>query len=311
MQGGNQRFAAGSAPLANGNPMLYAGLIALLVVLGVVFWLLMMYAMSVMRFVLFDSVLAKECHIRRFWNRRQGPGLRYFGWTLLAMACFFAGVTILVGIPAGIAFSLGWLKEPSQHLVPLILGGIVLFFVFLVFAVSFLLLMVLTKDFVVPQMALENIGVLEGWRRLWTGIKAEKGGYAAYIGMKILMVLGAGIVLGIISFIVILLFFIPLGGIGVIAVLTGKSAGLAWNPYTITLAIFVVGFFVAIIIYALALASVPAFVFFPAYAIHFFASRYRPLDAVLHPLAPIPPTPELPPLPDPPPIPPDFSPSPS
>jgi hypothetical protein len=309
MHGGNQRFAAGAAPLANSNPMLYAGLVALLVVLGVVFWLLLMYAMSVMRFVLFDSVVAKECHIRRSWNRRQRPGLRYFGWTLLMMAGFFAGLTILVGIPAGIAFSLGWWDAPAQHLVPLILGGIVLFFLFFVFAISFLVVMVLTKDFVVPQMALENIGVMEGWRRLWTGIKAEKAGYAAYLGMKILMALGAGIVLGIVSFILILFFLIPLGGIGVIAVITGKTAGLGWNPYTITLAILGGGFFLAIIVYALALVSVPAIVFFPAYAIHFFASRYRPLDAVLHPLAQVPPAPELPPTPDPPPLEPDFNPS--
>jgi hypothetical protein len=314
---GGQRFASGAGTLPTANPMLYAGLIALLVILGFVFWLLLMYANSVMRFVLFDSVLAKECHIRQSWNRRQRPGLRYFGWQLLLMACFVGILTILVGIPAGFALALGWLKNPSQHIVPLVLGGIVLFFLFFAVVVTLLIAVVLTKDFVVPQMALEDLGVFEGWRRLWTSVKAEKGSYAAYIGMKILMALGAAMVLGIISFIVILLIAIPLGGLGVIAVITGKTAGLTWNAYTITLAVIVGAFFLAIILYVLALISAPAIVFFPAYAIHFFASRYRPLDAVVHPATAAPPVPELPPMAEtpppvePPPIPPDFNPSPS
>ena len=56
------------------DPALFAGLIVVLVVAGLVLGIVLMYVGSVMRFVLFDSVLAKECHIRQGWNRRQGPG---------------------------------------------------------------------------------------------------------------------------------------------------------------------------------------------------------------------------------------------
>ena len=310
---GGQRFAA--APLANSNPLLYAGLIGVLVVLGVVFWFLIIYANSVMRFVLFDGVLEKQCRIRQSWNHRQRPGLRFFGWQLLLFAVMIGGLTILVGIPGAIAFALGWLKNPHQHIVPLVLGGIVLFFIFFAFIIAMLIVAVLTKDFVVPQMALEDIGAFEAWRRLWSGITREKSSYAAYLGMKILMALGAAMVLGIVSFIVILLLAIPLGGLGVIAVLTGKTAGLTWNVYTITLAVMGGGLLVGIILYGLALISVPVIVFFPAYSIHFFASRYRPLDAVLHPAPPVVQLPEPPsmpePPPEPPPLPPEFNPSPS
>jgi hypothetical protein len=41
----------------------------------------------------------------------------------------------------------------------------------------------------------------------------------------------------------------------------------------------------------ISLISVPAIVFFPAYAIYFFAARYRPLSLVLYP--PPPPAPAL------------------
>jgi hypothetical protein len=54
----------------------------------------------------------------------------------------------------------------------------------------------------------------------------------------------------------------------------------------------------AVILYIVSVISVPAMVFFPAYSIYFFASRYPALDALIHPGMPLPPqTPEVPPLP--------------
>ena len=120
---------------------------------------------SVMRFILFDSVLAKECRIRESWSRRQGPGRRYFVWQILLFLSWIAGLTILIGIPAGFAFVVGWLRNPKEHMIPLILGGMALFFMVMLFVVAQLLVHVMTKDFVVPQMALEGISAIEGWRQ--------------------------------------------------------------------------------------------------------------------------------------------------
>jgi hypothetical protein len=301
---GSQRFL--DAGLSAANPTVYAGLIALLIVLGITLWIVLLYASSVMRFVLFDSIIAKECRIRQYWVRRQGPGLRFFLWQLLLLLATIVGITILIGIPAAIALALGWLKEPGKHMAPLILGGIFLFFVFLVFVVCILVVSVLTKDFVVPQMALEDISAIEGWRRLLRMLKPEKGSYAGYLGMKIVMALGAAMVIGIVSTIAIIIVAIPLGGFSVIAVLTGKTAGLTWNVYTITLAVIVGCFLLAIIFYVVALIAVPAMVFFPAYSIHFLASRYPALDALLHPPPVSPAAPEPPASP--PPLPPEPSP---
>ena len=185
-------------------------------------------------------------------------------------------------------------------MIPLILGGMALFFVLLLFVVVQLLIHVMTKDFVVPQMALEEIGAIEGWRRLWPRIKGEIGGYAAYIGMKIVMAIGAAIILGIVSAIVILLFLIPIGGLGAVALIGGMAAGLTWNLYTITLAVVAGTIAIFTLLYVISLISVPAVVFFPAYSIYFFASRYPALDALLHPAPP----PAMPPPPqaDPPPL---------
>jgi hypothetical protein len=290
--------------LSGMNPAAYAGLIALLVVAVLVLWVLFIYVNSVMRFVLFDSVIAKRCEIRQYWNRRQKPGLRYFAWQLLLFLVLMVGLTILVGIPAAFALAVGWLKQSSQHMVPLILGGVLLFFLVMTFVVSWLVVVVFSKDFVVPQMALEDIGAMEAWQRLLPMLKSEKGGYAGYLGMKIVMAIGAAVIVGIAAMIIILLTLIPVGGAGAVLVLMGKSGGLHWNLYTITLAVVIGSFLLAFILYVVSLVSVPAIVFFPAYSIHFFAARYPALNAILHPAPP----PALEPPPTPPPF---LSPEPS
>ena len=166
-----------------------------------------------------------------------------------------------------------------------------MFFLMLVFFVLVAVVHVLTKDFVVPQMALEDIGAVEGWRRLWPMIQAEQGGYAAYVGMKIVLAIAAGIVIGIVSLILGLIVAIPAAVVGIIAVLTGKTAGMTWNVFTITLAVVVGCILLAIFLYFVSLIAVPAIVFFPAYAMYFFAARYQPLSLILYP--PLPPAPSL------------------
>jgi hypothetical protein len=280
------------------DPAILGGLIATLVVTGLVFVIVMMYVSSVMRFILFDSVLAKECHLRQGWSRRQGPGWRYFLWQLALMLVMIGGMAVLLGIPAGFAFGMGWFSPPREHVLALVLSGIVVFFLMFLFFVIAAVVHVLTKDFVVPQMALEDIGAIEGWRRLWPMIQAEQGGYAVYVGMKIVLAIGAGIVIGIASVILGLIVAFPTVGLGIIAVLTGKTAGLTWNVFTITLAVVVGCILLAAFLYLISLIAVPAIVFFPAYAIYFFAARYRPLSLVLYPLPPQEP-PSIAPVPEP------------
>ena len=271
------------------DPALWAALGALLAALliaALALGIIMMYVGSVMRFVLFDSIIARECHIRWSWSRRLGPGWRYFVWKLLYALLSLAGIAIVVGIPVFVAFNKGWFGEPNQHLPGLVTGGVVLFLLFLAFAVITAVILVLTKDFVVPQMALEDIDAMEGWRRLWPMMKAEKGAYAGYLAMKIVLGIVVGLIIGIATLILGLIIVLPSIGIGVLAFLTGKTAGLTWNAHTITLVIVVGCLLLAIFFYLVSLISVPAIVFFPAYSIYFFAGRYPRLSAVLYPPSP-------------------------
>jgi hypothetical protein len=126
--------------------------------------------------------------------------------------------------------------------------------------------------------------------------------------MKIALAIAAGIAVGIATIVLGLIVAIPTVGLSLLAIVTGKSAGLTWNAYTITVAVVVGSVLLAGFLYLVSLISVPIIVFFPAYSIYFFAGRYRPLSAVLYPVAPSPATispphpampPAIPPYPEP------------
>lgn len=212
------------------------------------------------------------------------------------------GLTILLGVPAAFALAMGWLAHPGDHVLALVLGGIVLFFLLCGFLGSLGVVAVLTKDFVVPQMAIEDIGAFEAWRRLLSMMNREKLGYAGYLAMKVVMAVAAAVIMSMATFIVFLLILIPLGGIGVVAVLGGKAAGLSWNRYTITIAVVVGSVLAGAILYVFSLISVPVIVFFPAYSVYFLAARYPPLAALLDPEPPLSPPGLRSPLPPPEPL---------
>ena len=263
--------------------------IALVLMLAFILVIIFIYISSRMRFVLFDSVVAGECQIRRFWRGRGEPAFRLFVWRLLFLLCLIVSIGVLVGIPLLAAFALGLFRNPSQHIAVLILGGISLALVLLVVILGFAIVYVFTKDFVVPQMAYENASVGEGWRRLWSMMKAEKGAYAGYIGMKIILSIAALVVVGVAVVVMILVLLIPVGAIGLVVYLVLRNVALTWNPLTIALAAICVLIAAACLFLIVGLASAPAVVFFPAYSIYFFADRYAPLRTALFPQPPPPP----------------------
>ena len=266
-------FLAQAVPF---NPLALLG-IGLLVLVFFVLAIAFLYVSSRMRFVLFDSIVGKTCHIGAYWRNRHSQGLQYFLFQLLLGAVMFSGTVTLIGTALIFAFSFGWFRDPRDHLLPLILGGLVLAAVFAVFGILALVISVLTKDFVVPQMALEDIGVVEGWSRLLKMMQEDKAAYAGYIGLKIVLSIGESVALFVVILAVILVLLIPFGGFGLAGFLIARALELTWNLFTLTVAIMFGAVAVSAMIYAMALASVPLAVFFPAYSIHFFADRYEPL----------------------------------
>ena len=280
-------YLSGFSLFPSVDPALLLPLIVVAVIAVSIFWLLFLYISSHMRFVLFDSVIAKKCSIRGMWHARRAPSFEYFVWQIVFSLVTLGAIAVILGVPALIAFTLGWFTEPREHVPGLILASALVFFAFFFAMVLAVCVYVFTKDFVVPQMALEGVSAFEGWRRLLPMLEAEKSKYAGYAGMKVVMAIGAGVAIGIAGLIVLVVLVIPIGGLGLISVLAGQAAGQTWNVLTITLAIVALCVFLLVLFYLISLIAVPAIVFFPAYSIYFFAARYRPLANHIYP--PVPP----------------------
>jgi hypothetical protein len=273
----------------------FIGLILVATFAFIVLAFVFLYISSVFRFILFDSVLQRRCSISEGWAKWHRAGGRFFLWQIVFQIAVWIFLVVLVGVPLALALAAGWTTDLRQHVGRMIVGVLLLVGLILVFVLTTIVVQVLAKDFLVPIMALEGLDFADGWDRLLGIIRPEKGRYAVYLLLKLVLSIAAAILFGIIAIIpAVFIFFTAL-----VAVIAGHAAGLGWNVTTISLAIILGAMLLLLLVYLIALVSVPATVFFPAYAMYFLAARYPNLDVLLHP-APTP-APELPPVPESPP----------
>lgn len=286
----------------------FLGLIALAIFVAIVVGFVLLYINSVFRFILFDSVLLRHCSISEGWQKWHRAGGRFFLWQIVYQISASLFLAILIGLPLAAALAAGWATDLREHVGRLVLGVFFLGGLFLVFVLTAVVVQVLSRDFLVPIMALENLDFADGWHRLLAMIMPEKGRFAVYLLLKLVLSIAAAIMFWIIALIPALLVVVP----AVAAVFAGKAAGLGLSVVTISLAIILGTVLLLLLVYLIALVCVPATVFFPAYALYFLAARYPTLDVLLHPAPP--PAPELPPGPEssppfePPPLPPSIEP---
>jgi hypothetical protein len=274
----------------------FIGLIVIGIFALIVLAFVLLYISSVFRFILFDSVLRRECSISEGWRKWHRAGGRFFLWQIVFQIAASLFLVVLVVVPLALAMAAGWATDLKEHIGRTVIAAILLVGLFIVFVLAAVAVQVLAKDFLVPIMALEDLDFADGWHRLLTMMSREKGRYTVYLLLKLVLSIAAGILFGIITIIPVILVVIP----GVVAVVAGKIAGLEWNVTTISLAIIFGTLLLFLLIYLIALVCVPATVFFPAYALYFLAARYPNLDALLNP-APAIAAPELPRVPESPP----------
>jgi hypothetical protein len=96
-----------------------------------------------------------------------------------------------------------------------------------------------------------------------------------------------------ISLMIVMLFLVP-----VLLVILVPSIGMGgkftWSVPLIALAVTGGIILFLFLMFLLAMISVPAVAFFPAYSIYFFAPRFKALSARLYPVPPAPPAPSEP-----------------
>ncbi len=259
-------------------PLILVG-VAVLIGVGVL-WI---YVASVLRFVLFDAVLNNRSKLRDGWRRWEAPGGRYFLWELGFTLASLVVLVLLIGLPVYLAWRAGLFRQSDQHFALLLGGGLILFLLAIALVLLSAVVSLLAKDFLVPLMALENLGVWGGWRRLLPMLQVEKGGFAGYVLMKIVLAVGGAILFGIVNLIAILLLLIPLGALGAGVFVFGKVAGLSWNIFTLAAVVLLALAALAAILWVMGFLYAPGLVFFQSYALRFLGSRYPVLGGLLSP----------------------------
>jgi hypothetical protein len=228
--------------------------------------------------------------LRAGWRRWQRQGNSYFFWSLgLGLTVILAAGAAL-GLPIFLAWRAGVFRAPKDHLALLIGGGIALFFLFVGLLLVGALITVLAKDFAVPVMALENLGIVDAWRRLLPLLRAEKLSYLGYVLMKIVLAVGSAILFGILNLLALLALLVPLGIAGGVVYLVWERMGLSWNAATVGAAVVLGSVLLMVLLFLFALISTPALVFFQSYALHFLGARYPTLGALLFPPPAAPPS---------------------
>lgn len=260
--------------------------IAGLSLLFFILFLLILYIGSVFRFILFDTILTGTVRIRAGWRQWREEGRRYFVLQLIISVVTLLVLLVVVGLPLGITFLSGLAEYLKQRLVLAALGITWAITATLIIVIAGAIVAVIAKDFLVPIMALERLPLEDAWRRLSPMLRREPGGFAGYLGLKLVMRLAAGLGLGMVMLILILMLLIPAIIVAVIVFGAGAAMNLAWTPLTITLAIGAGAILFVFLLTVMLVLHTPLAAFFPSYAIYFFAGRYAPLHDRLYPPPP-------------------------
>jgi len=268
----------------------YIHVILIALAIGVTISLIFLYLFCRFRFVLFDSVITTQPAVGRGWRLYASQANHYFGFWLVFRLVSFGVFALIIGVPLWNAYKSGALSGDGSLIVLLkLVASIAL--VAILASIVFGIISTLMKDFIMPIMALDNFALADAWSALWRVIASEPGAWAGYLGMKLVLTIGAGIALAI-AFLIALLpaivvIGIPTGLLVAVGVFALKGGAVAWGAAICLIAAVLAATALCCIYMVL---TAPISVFFASYAFYFFGGRYPKLGALLWP-QPVPPTP--------------------
>lgn len=196
-------FATGTAGSFSGvAPMVVLGIIAVVLAIA----LLWMLVGATLQFVFVDMLSTGDIHLGRHFRERLGKGARLFLFEIALI------VVMVLAVAAFVFMLIGF--EGAGPAVATSLLIIALIPAFLVAALLFGLVFLLTTDFVVPIMIREDCGIIAGWRRLITMIASRFWQTVVYVIVRFVLGLVAAIaqvILAILALVVIAIPFILVG----------------------------------------------------------------------------------------------------
>ena len=87
------------------------GLIVVGIFVAIVLAFVFLYINSVFRFILFDSVLRRQCSIGDGWRKWYRAGGRFFLWQIVFQIAAWLFLLALVGLPLALALAAGWTTD--------------------------------------------------------------------------------------------------------------------------------------------------------------------------------------------------------
>jgi hypothetical protein len=238
---------------------------AMLYIAGILICIVLIYFLlnGIFQFILIRALGTENIHIRTYFRESTWPGTRYFAFLFFLTLIFF-GICLafayllfapLIGIACNDAAIAG------RMLILVILMCILL--------IPYLIILMLTTDFVVPIMSVDRCGVIAGWRRCLQLFHAEKTEAALYTVMKLIL----SVCVSIFLFFVLLLVGIG-AGIPLMGILI--AAGGPQNLPILVLALLFAGY-CAIVVFCGLMTSVPFMTFLRVYSLYVvgdFDERY-------------------------------------
>jgi hypothetical protein len=272
-------------------------LIAFAVLACVALCIFIFYLVSRLRFAFFHCLAHQTKEIRPAWRLYRAQALRYFKANLV-VGIIFLCILLLAALP--FAFKFYGLYRSSRSggqfdvvrfillLLPFI--GIVVFI-----SLAACIVEVVLHDFILPRMALENLSCLQAWDEVKLCIKAEKGSFALYFFLRLVLPVLAMMALFIVAAIPLLIVFgiLALTEVGFDALLADATGvGAVFRVFIEILFGLIdlgLGLFVAFSL------GGPIATWIRNYALLFYGGRYPVLGDILSPPPPTAPAaPEVP-----------------
>jgi hypothetical protein len=202
-------------------------LIIAAIILVLIIAIILAYLRNVFSLVLIRALATGDVHVIGPMRANLGKGFRLFVFTLLLGLFTLAVVVILILaiiLCVVLAIKTGVSSIGAIALVVL-LGFIVVLLLALLFAFSIAMSIIIgfTYDFVAPMMLFKGMGVVEGWKYLYSLIRKEWQQFGVYVIVRWALELLVGIIVGIIS-IPIILVFVALLVVGLLVALAAAKA---------------------------------------------------------------------------------------
>jgi hypothetical protein len=253
-----------TAPPPEGFLLAAAGVALLVAVVGLAF----MLVRGVMDLVLLESLREEALELRRFWGRRWRQGLALFAFRATASL----GGLLLVALPVGVIY----LGAEGSGSALLALGVLLLVPVVLVVPAAVALVNGFTTAFVAPVMLLEDVGVVDGWRRFWPTLTGEWREFAGYAVVNFLLLVGVGAVLSLGTMLGALALAVPFTPVALVGFLVGEAAPAVGAGVVVATG---VAYGLAVVV-AAALLKAPLVVFVRYYALFVLGDVEEAFDLV-------------------------------